>query len=161
MRNALAAKLLEEAQELLATTDPDDVKGELADLLEVVRALADVTGVAWSEVDTAATEKRVRRGGFGSGAVLVGTEWPIADRPVQRAPEQITLRSLGKVLVDGRRGTVSYNALLAAPPKGVEIELRGLRFTLSLTRDGIVIRADGEAVSLPMQLTLPLGDDGS
>ena len=160
MRHALAAKLLEEAQELLAATDPDDVKSELADLLEVVRALADVTGVAWPEVETAATDKRARRGGFGAGAVLVGTEWPIADRTVQRAPEQIALRSLGKVLVDGRRGTVSYNALVGAPTKGVEIDLQGRRFTLSLTRDGLVICADVDSVTLPVQLTLPLGDDG-
>jgi predicted house-cleaning noncanonical NTP pyrophosphatase (MazG superfamily) len=158
MRHALTAKLLEEAQELLAATDPDDVKGELADLLEVVRALADVTGVAWAEVETAASDKRARRGGFGAGAVLVGTEWPVADRAVQRAPEQITLRSLGKVVVDERRGTVSYNALLAAPSKGVEIDLRGRRIILSLTRDGLVIRADVDTVSLPMQLTLPLED---
>ena len=38
MRHALAAKLLEE---LLDATDPDEVKAEFADLLEVIRALAD------------------------------------------------------------------------------------------------------------------------
>jgi hypothetical protein len=41
MRHALAAKLLEE---LLDATDPDEVKAEFADLLEVIRALADLRG---------------------------------------------------------------------------------------------------------------------
>lgn len=155
MRRALAAKLLEEAQELLAATDPDDVKGELADLLEVVRAMADVTGIGWPEVETAAAEKRERRGGFGDGTVLVGTEWPAVDRTAQRGPPMVTLRGLGKVLSDGWRGTASYNALLAAHTDGVEIEVGGRRITLRLTRDGIVLEAGN--TEAPAQLALPLG----
>ncbi len=157
MRRALAAKLLEEAQELLAATDPDDVKGELADLLEVVRAMADVTGVGWPEVEFAAGEKRERRGGFGAGAVLVGTEWPAADRKAQRGPPMVTLRGLGIVHSEGRRGTASYNALLAAHIDGVGIEIGGHRIILRLTRDGIVIEAGSVAVGLPEQLALPFG----
>jgi predicted house-cleaning noncanonical NTP pyrophosphatase (MazG superfamily) len=159
MRRALAAKLLEEAQELLAAADPDDVKGELADLLEVVRAMADVTGVGWPEVESAASEKRERRGGFGAGAVLVGTEWPAADRTAQRGPPMVTLRGLGMVHSEGRRGTASYNALLAAHVDGVEIEIGGHRITLRLTRDGIVLEAGSVAVRQPAQLALPFGDD--
>lgn len=158
MRRALTAKLLEEAQELLAATDPDDVKAELADLLEVVRAMAGVTGVGWVEVEVAASEKRERRGGFEDGAVLVGTEWPTADRTVQRAPPMVTLRSLGKVVSDGRHGTASYNALLASGD-GLEVEVGGRRIGVRLTRDGIDFEAEGVAANLPAQLALPLGDD--
>jgi predicted house-cleaning noncanonical NTP pyrophosphatase (MazG superfamily) len=159
MRRALAAKLMEEVQELLAATDPDDVKGELADLLEVVRAMAEVTGVGWLEVESEAGEKRERRGGFGDGTVLVGTEWPAVDRTAQRGPSMVTLRGLGKVICEGQRGTASYNALLAAPIDGVEIEVGGRRFTLRFARDGIVLEAEGVAVGPPAQLALPLGDD--
>lgn len=159
MRRALAAKLLEETQELLAATDPDDVKGELADLLEVVRAMADVTGVGWPEVESAAGEKRERRGGFDDGTVLVGTEWPAVDRTAQRGPPMISLRGLGKVHSEGRRGTASYNALLAAHVDGVEIDVGGRRINLRLTRDGIVVEAGGVAVGPPAQLALPLGDE--
>ncbi len=158
MRRALVAKLLEEAQELLAATDPDDVKAELADLLEVVRAMAGVTGVAWTEVEAAASEKRQRRGGFEDGAVLVGTEWPAADRTAHRAPPMVTLRSLGKALSGARCGTASYNALLASGD-GLEIEVGGRRIGVRLTRDGIILEAWGNSAEPPAQLALPLGDD--
>lgn len=160
MRNALAAKLLEEAQELLVAIDPDDVKAELADLLEVVRAMAGVTGVNWTEVEIMASDKRTRRGGFGSGAVLVGTEWPTGDRATQRSPPMVTLRSLGKIQTDRCGGTISYNALLARPGEGVEIEIGGGRVTLRLTREGIVLNARDDIEYPPAQLALPLGDDG-
>ncbi len=156
MRHALAAKLLEEVQELLAATDPDEVKAELADLLEVVRATAEVTGVEWAEVEVMANDKRGSRGGFGSGAVLVGTEWPTPGRAGQKAPTMITLRHLGKVLSEQRRGVVSYNALLAASGEGVQVEVDGHRLTMLLTRDGVELIAGGDAASLPAQLALPL-----
>jgi predicted house-cleaning noncanonical NTP pyrophosphatase (MazG superfamily) len=155
MRRALTAKLLEEAQELLEATDPDDVKAELADLLEVVRGMASVTGVDWVEVESTAREKRERRGGFVDGAVLVGTEWPAADRAAQKAPPVVTLRNLGKVTSDARRGTVSYNALLAAGG-GVEVGVGGRQVGVRLTRDGIVLEVGGVAADLLEQLELPL-----
>ncbi|MGI4745519.1 MAG: MazG nucleotide pyrophosphohydrolase domain-containing protein [Janthinobacterium lividum] len=155
MRRALVAKLLEETQELLAATDPDDVKAELADLLEVVRAMAAVTGVGWEEVETAASEKRERRGGFEGGAVLVGTEWPAIDRTVQRAPLMVTLRSLGKVVSDGLRGTVSYNALLASKD-GLEVHVGTRRIGVRLTRDGIVLELGSVVTGPAAQLVLPL-----
>ena len=158
MRRALVAKLLEEAQELLAATDPDDVKAELADLLEVVRAMASVTGVGWTEVETTASEKREHRGGFEEGAVLVGTEWPATDRATERAPPIVTLRSLGKVLSDSRRGTVSFNALLASSD-GIEIEVGRRRIGVRLTRDGLTVEAGGVATGSPSQLSLSLGGD--
>ena len=158
MRRALVAKLMEEAQELLAATDPDDVKAELGDLLEVVRAMAGVTGVDWVEVEATASEKRERRGGFEDGAVLVGTEWPAADRKIQRAPPMVTLRGLGKVTSRGRRGTVSYNALLAASG-ALEVQVGVRKISVRLTREGVELDAGGIAAGPPAQLALPLGDE--
>jgi predicted house-cleaning noncanonical NTP pyrophosphatase (MazG superfamily) len=158
MRRALVAKLMEEAQELLVATDPYDVKTELADLLEVVRAMAGITGVDWAEVEAAAGEKRERRGGFGEGAVLVGTEWPATDRKVQKAPPMVSLRGLGRVTSSGRCGTASYNALLAAGD-GLEIQVGMRRISVRLTREGVVLDAGGNATGTPAQLTLPLGDE--
>lgn len=153
MRKALAAKLLEEVQELLAATDPDDVKGELVDLLEVIRAMAGVTGVAWSEVEIAATEKREKRGGFEDGTVLVGTEWPASGRTTHRTPQMITLLDLGKVLSNANGGIASYNALLASA-KGVGLEVAGRTLRVRLTRDGVAISVH-DLDTLPAQLELP------
>jgi predicted house-cleaning noncanonical NTP pyrophosphatase (MazG superfamily) len=62
-RAALHAKLAEESEELRAAA-PGEQLGELADLLEVVKALAADTGHTIEEVLDAANAKTVKRGGF-------------------------------------------------------------------------------------------------
>jgi predicted house-cleaning noncanonical NTP pyrophosphatase (MazG superfamily) len=57
------AKLAEEAQELRAAA-PGERLGELADLQEVVRALAADAGHTLEEVISAASAKSAKRGGF-------------------------------------------------------------------------------------------------
>ena len=60
---ALLAKLAEEAAE--ARQAPDDaLPSELADVLEVLRALAASAGLTWDQLEAAADAKRDRRGGF-------------------------------------------------------------------------------------------------
>jgi predicted house-cleaning noncanonical NTP pyrophosphatase (MazG superfamily) len=58
---ALRAKLLEEANEFLS----DGRIEELADLLEVIGALAERRGASMDELERLRLEKRARRGGFG------------------------------------------------------------------------------------------------
>ncbi|MBG0738935.1 nucleoside triphosphate pyrophosphohydrolase [Paeniglutamicibacter antarcticus] len=62
-RAALHAKLAEESEELRTAT-PSDQLGELADLLDVVKALAASTGHTLEQVITAARAKTAARGGF-------------------------------------------------------------------------------------------------
>jgi len=57
---ALRTKLLEETNEFLA----DGRVEELADLLEVIRALADRRGLTMDNLERVRLEKRARRGGF-------------------------------------------------------------------------------------------------
>ena len=60
---ALRAKLVEEAGE--AQEAPDgQLRSELADVLEVLRALATAQGMSWEDVVAEATRKRDERGGF-------------------------------------------------------------------------------------------------
>jgi predicted house-cleaning noncanonical NTP pyrophosphatase (MazG superfamily) len=62
-RAALRAKLLEEAHE--AQEAPDGrLASELADVLEVLKALAAAYDMSWDEVVSEADRKRVERGGF-------------------------------------------------------------------------------------------------
>ncbi|GII34136.1 nucleoside triphosphate pyrophosphohydrolase [Planotetraspora mira] len=60
---ALTAKLAEEAEEL-RQAGPDDRLGELADLYEVLAALAGTFGFSDEQVQEAAHHKRAQRGGF-------------------------------------------------------------------------------------------------
>lgn len=62
-RAALHAKLAEEAAELRAA-GPAEQLGELADLLDVVRALAEDSGHTLEAVIAAAAAKTAQRGGF-------------------------------------------------------------------------------------------------
>ncbi len=60
---ALRAKLLEEAHEAQAAPD-GKLASELADVLEVLEALAAAHGMGWEEVVSEASRKRAERGGF-------------------------------------------------------------------------------------------------
>ncbi len=57
---ALDAKLDEELAEYQESKSPE----ELADLLEVMMAVAKARGFAWAEVETIRAEKAAKRGGF-------------------------------------------------------------------------------------------------
>lgn len=65
-RGLLLAKLHEECAEVAA----DPCTEEIADVLEVLRALADDLGVTWPEVEDTARRKRAQRGGFEDGVVM-------------------------------------------------------------------------------------------
>jgi len=60
---ALRAKLMEEAEEAQAASD-SQLRAELADVLEVLQALATAHGMSWEHVVAEATRKRGERGGF-------------------------------------------------------------------------------------------------
>ncbi len=66
---ALKVKLEEEVQEF---QNSDNDLGELADVLEVIEALAEHLGSSFSEVRGIQERKRSERGGFSKGILL---EW--------------------------------------------------------------------------------------
>lgn len=63
-RSALHAKLLEEAAELRGAMTNDEVVAELADVLEVLAAMAALHGPSFEGLVDAADYKRSERGGF-------------------------------------------------------------------------------------------------
>jgi predicted house-cleaning noncanonical NTP pyrophosphatase (MazG superfamily) len=62
-RDALRSKLLEEAREAEAAAD-GQLASELADVLEVLKALAQAHGMKWEDIELQARRKRAERGGF-------------------------------------------------------------------------------------------------
>lgn len=87
---ALREKLVEEAQEAREAGDGDLI-GELADVLEVVRALADAHGLSLDQVEERRLAKREERGGFEdrvfNAAVEAADGLPAADYYLAR-PQQ-------------------------------------------------------------------------
>src|SRR5260370_11607674 len=69
----LKAKAVEEAFELFWEQDPDKTLDELADVLEVVRAVCDVRAIDLEKIIALADKKRQERGGFEKGVVLIET----------------------------------------------------------------------------------------
>ncbi len=61
---ALRAKLAEEAAEVAASRDREELAWELADLSEVIHALADLHGLTRDDIETRRIAKRAERGGF-------------------------------------------------------------------------------------------------
>jgi predicted house-cleaning noncanonical NTP pyrophosphatase (MazG superfamily) len=72
-QQALLEKLHEEAQEL-AQADTADVLGELADVYEVLRALATSAGTTMDDVAESADAKAAERGAFADRLFLVAVE---------------------------------------------------------------------------------------
>lgn len=64
---ALFAKLREESDELADATNQADQAEELADIYEVLLALANEVGLSWEQVTAIADAKRAERGGFNDG----------------------------------------------------------------------------------------------
>lgn len=122
-RRLLGEKLLEaalEAKAAAATPGPELVE-ELADVLEVVTALAAANGTLMSEVREAAQRKREQRGGFGKGVVLVLA--PTDPRAVGGA---ITGPS-SNVVIDSRRAVLMdhvYVARVETPDQGIVMALQ-------------------------------------
>jgi predicted house-cleaning noncanonical NTP pyrophosphatase (MazG superfamily) len=88
VREALLTKLEEEAAELRAAL-PNEVTEELADILEVVRALAKEFDAKWADVVTTADRKLLDRGGFEERRLLVRVEAPRLDRPLDDTDQAV------------------------------------------------------------------------
>lgn len=71
-RNRLRAKLREEVTEFLAATE-EDAPDELADILEVVYALATDLNLTQPQLDEIRHQKALARGAFTSRIVWTGT----------------------------------------------------------------------------------------
>lgn len=60
----LKNKIVEESEEVLLASSRENLKTELADVLEVIHALAEVTGLDMQEIEESRLEKRAVNGHF-------------------------------------------------------------------------------------------------
>ncbi|WP_217591927.1 nucleoside triphosphate pyrophosphohydrolase [Cohnella sp. GbtcB17] len=70
----LVVKLKEESAEYFAAQNPKDSLEELADMLEVIRALAVVHGASWEELEAIRERKAEARGGFQERVYLIDVD---------------------------------------------------------------------------------------
>ncbi|MDI4647880.1 nucleoside triphosphate pyrophosphohydrolase [Cohnella hashimotonis] len=70
----LVTKLKEESAEYFAAQNPKDSLEELADILEIIRALATVHGASWEELEAIRERKAEARGGFHERVYLIDVD---------------------------------------------------------------------------------------
>ena len=73
LRAALEEKAREEIAEL-CDAPPESLLEEIADVYEVLLAIAKNAGVDWPQVENVASKKRDLRGGFSGGTWLLATK---------------------------------------------------------------------------------------
>ena len=77
---ALIKKLHEEVNEVATASDPKEILEELADVLEVMMAMAGAHGFDLQAIAKKAQEKKAAKGGFDQGTYVEWIEMP-ADHP--------------------------------------------------------------------------------
>lgn len=70
-KQELIIKLKEESEEYFTAQNSKESLEELADMLEVIRALAAVHGSSWEELDALRKKKAEARGGFADRVYLI------------------------------------------------------------------------------------------
>jgi predicted house-cleaning noncanonical NTP pyrophosphatase (MazG superfamily) len=154
----LIGKILEEALEVRETQSRDDRKVELADLLEIVRALAQMGGYSLSDVISAADVKREKLGGFDHGKVLLQTG---IGGPGQTAMQPNS--SSAQVLSRHTSADVSeipftfFGFAEIEQPRSISFPDFGVSVELTLKSDRLVLRIVREPEQLELPLSLEIG----
>ena len=70
----LRKKAFEELEEYMNTENDADAVEELADLLEIIHAMADIHNVSFAEIEDVRKNKAEKHGGFKEGIFLIEVE---------------------------------------------------------------------------------------
>lgn len=73
-KKELIAKLKEESEEYFSAQSPKESLEELADMLEIIRALATVHGATWEQLEALREKKAEARGGFKERVYLIDVD---------------------------------------------------------------------------------------
>lgn len=161
LRLALAGKLIEELEEFVAARTIDDREGELADLLEVVRGVAEASNIDWSRIISVAKAKRELRGGFSDGRVLIETSLPRPSSPLE-THKSVRLSDLGAV-ESGVSIVEIPTTSLAATVGGAGVTFSflddGEKFAVALKQGRLVVTRLGKQDRLAPKSQLGLFDD--
>jgi predicted house-cleaning noncanonical NTP pyrophosphatase (MazG superfamily) len=153
LQSFLIGKVLEEALEVREAETIKERRIELADVIEIVRALAKLDGLSLGEIVTAADAKRDKLGGFESGKVLLRTG---IGGPGQTAinldpsSAQVLSRQLGPDTVELPFTFFGFAEI--DQPRTVHFSELGISLEVTLKSDRLSLRL----MKAPQQLDLPL-----
>lgn len=135
-RRILLAKLMEEAQEVIDSTNRDDLLNELADVQEVLHSLTRQAGFDIADVERVAEEKTARLGSFDKGVVLLDTH---AAQPKNARGRRRSFLNLRPVR-EGKTITIPHMALVG---EAGELTIGNSDVRVALTTDGLVLEELG------------------
>lgn len=136
-RRFLISKLLEEAHEVVESTNLDDLQSELADVLEVVRSLVRNADLDWNKVQNVADDKAKRLGSFDNGTVLLETTGAVPRAAHGRR------RRTSVPMMPSRQGNVVTIPHMALIGDSVEIAIGSQDVRVTFGSDGLTIEELG------------------
>jgi predicted house-cleaning noncanonical NTP pyrophosphatase (MazG superfamily) len=164
VKGFLIGKLIEEAMEVRHAETADDKAGELADLYEVVRALAHAEKVPLKFIIKRANEKKRKTGGFDGGIVLLQTgirgryQKPSGKpRKTSRTGEQGSQVLARKIAEDTYEIPFSFFGFMEnGMTRSLMLEGVNARLDVMLRTDRIVICVvkNAEQLEFPLDLTV-------
>jgi predicted house-cleaning noncanonical NTP pyrophosphatase (MazG superfamily) len=158
----LTSKLLEEALEVRGADTPEEKRVELADLYEVLRALANTEQISMDDVVKAADEKREKSGGFDDGLVLMQTA--ILGRNKRGIPESekhLTQVLARKIASDTFELPFTFFGFMELDqPRSLTFNAAGVRLHLTLKSDRLELRVTREAEQLELPLDFVVSGGG-
>ncbi len=161
MKGFLVSKLFEEALEVRDAVGHDQKMEELADLYEVVRAMAKSEGIELPEIERAADRKREKVGGFEQGLILLQTGITTSDRN----PLADLDRAIGQVLANRTSDdTVElpfsfFGFMEFDQPRSILFEQFRIRVDVSLRPDRIELRIVRSSEQLGLPLDEPMSTE--
>lgn len=153
LQSFLIGKVLEEALEVRESETIEERRVELADVIEIVRALAKLDGLSLEEIIAAADAKRDKLGGFESGKVLLRTGIGGPGRTAinfDPSSAQVLSREVGPDTVELPFTFFGFAEI--DQPRTVQFSELGISLEVTLQSDRLSLRLMRE----PQQLDLPL-----
>jgi len=138
---ALLGKLLEEIREYHIASSNLEATEELADVLEVIMAVAKNGDIQWSAVEESRIAKLERRGGFEERRVLLETSFSGPD-PKEEQLREVSLQEFEEPQPVGDKGLIfPYSALFSHASTGqLKIGSGTLHLLLRMEAQGILVR---------------------
>jgi predicted house-cleaning noncanonical NTP pyrophosphatase (MazG superfamily) len=153
LKSFLIGKMLEEALEVREGETVEERRVELADVIEIVRALAALDGLSLEEIIAAADAKRDKLGGFETGKVLLRTgiggpgQTTINPDP---SSAQVMSREVSPDTVELPFTFFGFSEI--DQPRTTQFSGLGVSLEVTLKSDCLILRLMRE----PQQLNLPL-----
>ena len=155
LQSFLIGKVLEEALEVREGETVEERRVELADVLEIVRALAALDGLSLEEIIVAADAKRDKLGGFEAGKVLLQTGIGGAGQTTinpDPSSAQVLSREVSPGTVELPFTFFGFSDI--DQPRTVQFSGLGVSLEVTLKSDCLVLRLLRESQQLDLPLRL-------